>query len=182
VGRSRLVVIDADLPRRLAHRLNERKRDAVSAYDLGLDDLQDPDLLRELAKRYNGLRTWVLVTGDDSMPAEHGSVIIETQATIATLHPKYPPQMTEHHWRVDLVQRWVHAMQLQAPETVRRYALNGSLPWRPRRRQARQIAHHGWTSWSEVNAREERRQRAQPADPPGPGEAPDTQERFPGLA
>jgi hypothetical protein len=148
-----LLVIDADLPKRLAPQLIGRSRNAISAAALGLsENVKDPELLRGLAENYNGKRAWILVTGDDAMPAEHGDVIIETEATIATIHPDYPVDMTEHAWRVDLVQRWAHAMQEQALQTVRRYALTGSQVWKPRRRHVRQIALHGWTPWRPSDA------------------------------
>ena len=112
MGRERLLVVDADLPRSLAGSLKRRARNAVSAAELGLaDNVKDPELLRGLAALYNGRHEWVLVTGDDIMPAEHGPVIIETRATIATIFAEYPRDVTEHAWRVDVVQRWAHAMQ-----------------------------------------------------------------------
>ena len=114
MGRDRLLVVDADLPKSLAGSLRKRARDAVSAADLGLaHDVKDPDLLRGLVALYKGERDWTLVTGDDIMPAEHGPVIIETRATIATIFADYPRDVTEHAWRVDVVQRWAHAMQEQ---------------------------------------------------------------------
>jgi hypothetical protein len=148
VSRDRLLVIDADLPKRLAPALGTRSRNAISAAALGLaDNVKDPELLRALAANYGGKREWVLVTGDDGMPAEHGDVIRDTAATIATIHPEYPDGMTQHAWRIDVVQRWAHAMQDQKSQTVRRYTLSGSQVWKPRRRQTRQIALHGWTPW-----------------------------------
>lgn len=174
-------MIDASLPKRLANHLTARKREAVSAAALGIADLKDPPLLRELASWYNGKRPWVLVTGDDVMPAEHGPVIIAAEATIATIHPEYPSDMTEHHWEYDVVQRWAHAMQEQKPETVRRYDLRGSRPWKPRRRHIRQIAWHGWTPWrSEDVAQARAARRAQSSAGPKVPE-PDLQERFPGV-
>ena len=179
MSRDRLIVVDACLPKRLASRLKERKREAVSAASLNLDRHLDPDLLRELAQRYNDKQAWVLVTGDDSMPAEHGAVIIETRATIATIHPEYPAEMTEHHWRIDVVQRFAHAIQSQEPEAVRRYALNGSVPWTPRRRHVRQIAKYGWTPWREEDARQAQEKRAGPEGArPATSQMPD---RLPGL-
>jgi hypothetical protein len=180
VSRDRLVVVDADLPRRLASGFRERKREAVSAAELGIDGFKDPELLRDLAARYNGKREWVLLTGDDAMPAEHGSVIIEARATVATIHPEYPEEILEHHWRVDVAQRWIHAMQQQQLETVRRYSIDGSQPWKPRRRHIRQIAIHGWKPWRAEDARvaQDHREQEQAGVPPatGPG-----QERLPGL-
>lgn len=142
-------MIDADVSKRLAGWLNERGRASVAASALNLSQgVKDPDVLRALAAAYNNNQAWVLVTGDDAMPAEHGAVITETAATVATIHPEYPEdEMTEHAWRIDVVQRWAHAMQTQQPQSVRRYSLGGSEVWRPRRRHLRQIALHGWTPW-----------------------------------
>lgn len=178
MSRDRLLVIDADLPKRLAPALGYRNRNAITAAALGLaDNVKDPELLRALAANYGGKREWVLVTGDDGMPAEHGEVILETAATIATIHPEYPEGMTQHAWRIDVVQRWAHAMQDQAARTVRRYTLSGSQLWRPRRRHTRQIALQGWTPWSPtVPVDVERRLREQDEPPINP-----LQDRLPGF-
>lgn len=180
MSRERLIVVDASLPKRLAGRLKERRREAISAAALNLDQLEDPPLLRELARLYNDKRPWVLVTGDDTMPAEHGSEIIEHRATVATLLPEYPPEMTEYHWHLDVVQRFAHTMQAQAPETVRRYALNGSVPWTPRRRHIRQIARYGWTPWRPEDAEQARAERAGQSSEAT--EPPSTQDRLPGFS
>lgn len=141
-------MIDADLPRRLATELRNRKREAVNLYELGLShNVLDPDMLQALAEEYRGDRNWTLVTGDDTMPAEHGPVLTEIGATVATIHPEYPKGLTEDAWRRDITHRWAHAMQLQERGTVRRYGANGSRLWRPRRRHLRRIAEEGWTPW-----------------------------------
>jgi len=84
----------------------------------------------DLPKRY-AAHEWVLVTGDDAMPAEHGSVIRETTATIATVHSDRPESIPEAHWYRDVVHRWAHGIQEQAPATVRRYSLRGLRSGRP---------------------------------------------------
>lgn len=150
MGRERLLVIDADLPKRLAPTLGSRNRNAISAAALGLaDNIKDPELLRGLAENYNGVREWVLVTGDDGMPAEHGEVIGETCATIATIHPDHPEDMTQHAcestWFIGGL-----TPEEQTPQTVRRYSLSGSHIWTPRRRQTRQIGLRGWTPWTPI--------------------------------
>jgi len=144
VASERLLVIDADLATRIATYLRERGRNARSAAELGLAGHEDPDLLRALAVLGEAC---TLITGDDAMPAEHGEVIVDTGATIATIHPEHPADVLEHYWRVDVVQRWAHAIQDQRPATVRRYSLSGSQVWRPRRRHLRMIRTHGWTPW-----------------------------------
>lgn len=153
MARNRLLVVDANLPKSLAGSIRKRGRDAVSVADLGLSkDVKDPELLRGLAALYDGEREWTLVTGDDAMPAEHGPVIIETHATVATIFPEYPEDVTEHAWNVDVVHRWAHAMQEQNTGTVRRYNLAASVPWRPRRRHIRTIAKKNLNPWRHEDA------------------------------
>ena len=75
MSRDRLLVIDADVSKRLALWLTERGRAAIAASALDLaSNVKDPEVLRALAATYNEEREWVLVTGDDAMPAEHGPV------------------------------------------------------------------------------------------------------------
>ncbi len=136
-------MIDADLGR-LATQLKARGRNAISAGELQLaQDVKDPELLRGLAEHFAG-EPWVLVTGDDKMPAEHGPVVVEVAATIATIDAN-PPGLLEYHWRVDVVHRWAHAMQDQAAGTVRRYTDRASTVWRPRRRHLLLARQQGWT-------------------------------------
>jgi len=142
----RLIVLDADLPRRLAGQLRERGRNAVSAAQLHIDEHKDPDLLRDLAETYEN-RPWILVTGDDAMPAEHGAILIETRATIATIHPEHPFGLTQDAWRRDVVHRWAHAFETQTEANVRRYKSAGSQLWTPRRRHLRAAAAQGWKPW-----------------------------------
>jgi hypothetical protein len=149
LSRERLLVIDADLGKRLAARLRDRGRRAVWTGQIGLaDGVKDPEVLRGLVARYGADESWVLVTGDDKMPAEHGPVLTETRATVATIDGIYPAELTEYEWRTDVVQRWAHSMQLQPPNTVRRYSDTGSKVWRPRRRHIHLIRKHGWEPWT----------------------------------
>lgn len=141
------MVIDADLGGRLASRLRDRGRNAVFTGQIGLAiGVEDPDVLRGLRDLYDD-EDWVLVTGDDKLPAEHGPVVVETEATIATVDPDYPEGLTEYAWRTDVVQRWAHAIQTQKPRTVRRYSEGGSKVWTPRRRHIALARRHGWTPW-----------------------------------
>jgi hypothetical protein len=136
VSRGRLLVIDEDLAPRLASYLNKRGRQARSVADLGLRRSTDPELLRDLSTRA-GLGEWVLVTGNDGMPAEHPRLIGELNPTIATIDPRRPDGVKELEWRTDVVHRWAHAMQEQEPGTVRRYSLGRSSTWSPRARHAK---------------------------------------------
>jgi hypothetical protein len=163
VGRDRVLVIDANLPTSLAGSVKKRGREAVSAAELGLaHNVKDPELLQALADQYADKAEWILVTGDDMMPAEHGQVIIETRATVATIFPEYPDGVTEHAWNVDVVQRWAHAMQEQQVGSVRRYSMGSSKPWRPRRRHIRAIAKDGLNPWRPGDA--ERAHATGPSD------------------
>lgn len=149
MSRNRLLVVDACIGKVIARRLRDRGRNAVSAASIDLAyGVEDPDVLRGLADRYNGEQEWVLVTGDDAMPAEHADVIYETQATIATVHPERPVGVSEYEWLADVIHRHAHSMQQQAPKTVRRYALDSSRVWTPRRRHGVLIREHGWVPWS----------------------------------
>jgi hypothetical protein len=174
--RDRLLVVDADLPNKLAGSLAKRGRRAISAKELGLaDNVKDPELLEGLAKRYGRDGDWVLVTGDDAMPAEHGQLLIQLRATVATITPARPEDVREHEWSIDVTQRWAHSMQKQAAGTVRRYTFDGSKPWTPRRRHTLLIAKQGLDPWRLEDA-----QRAAKPVADAPTIAPP--DRFPGFS
>jgi hypothetical protein len=161
------------MPKRLSAMLAARNRRAVTASKLSLaQGVKDEPLLRALAAKFNGREDWVLVTGDDSMPAEHGEAIIETEATVAVIHPHRPPDMIQHEWRIDITQRWAHAMQDQDPQTVRRYNAHGSKVWTPRRRHLLDIAREGWIPWTPETDDGKREPPPKPEPPPP---------RLPGL-
>jgi hypothetical protein len=169
VSRDRLLVIDADMPKRLAPALELRARRVVTASKLKLaENVKDAELLRGLAALFNGKEEWVLVTGDDRMPLEHGPVITETRATLAVIHPEVPVGLMQHSWRVDVVQRHAHTMQRQQPQTVRRYTIGGSTVWTPRRRHLIEMAREGWIPWSPQRSPED------PEPPPLPEPSPPT--------
>ena len=136
MSRDRLLVVDEDVAPRLARYLNLRGRRARSVADLGLRESTDPELLRDLAKR-PGLGEWVLVTGNDGMPAEHPTLMARLKPTVATIDPRRPEGVSELAWRMDVVHRWAHAMQDQEAGTIRRYSLGRSSLWTPRRRHTR---------------------------------------------
>ncbi len=85
-----ILVIDADLNKRIATELKRRGRQAVALSELHLRHVKDPELLRALAAHF-GDKPWILVTGDDNMPAVHADVIHEVGATLATVDPRWPP-------------------------------------------------------------------------------------------
>lgn len=139
MGPSRLLFIDESLSKRLAVLLKHRGRAAASASELGLLTLKDEPLLRELYKDGEDV---VFVTADDSLPAEHATVLGEVGATVATVAPfekgKWPMHPCnlndEESWKREIVSRWAHAMQDQPRRTHKRYFLNGGRRWRPRRK------------------------------------------------
>lgn len=130
------LIIDANLPKRLATELKNRGRRSVSTAQLGLKDAKDPSLLEILAERPE---PWVLVTGDDKMPEEHAEVIAELRPTIATVDPRrdeqYQAPDQEDAWNREVVHKWAHKMATQAPGTIRRYSLGGHRMWTSRRRR-----------------------------------------------
>jgi hypothetical protein len=147
LSRDRLLVIDACIGKAMAARLRDRGRSAVSTAAIDLaKGVKDPEVLRGLAELYTGTE-WVLVTVDDRMPAEHGPIIHETRATIATILPEWPEGVAEYEWLTDVIQRQAHVMQRQASQTVRRYSFDGSRIWTPRRAHVALIRQHGWTPW-----------------------------------
>jgi hypothetical protein len=126
----RLLVIDESLDRRLAHQLEQRGRKAASAERLELLGLLDPEVLRTLSKRDDD---WMLVTGDDDMPGEHGPLIAGLGVTIATVDGRRLHDWGREEWKKEIVHRWAHSMQAQPPGTVRRYGLVRHGVWRRRR-------------------------------------------------
>lgn len=131
--RNRVLIIDEDLPRRLATELDKRGRSASTVASLGFAGATDPALLTDLTQ-LGPVLEWVLVTGDDAMPWEHSDVIASTGATIATIDPRRPDRVTQDAWRRDIVHRWGHAMQLQEAGAVRRYSIASNRLWAPRKR------------------------------------------------
>jgi hypothetical protein len=136
VASDRLLIIDEDLPPRAAHYVKQRGRTATSVADLALRRSTDPELLTELSKR-QGLGEWVLVTGNDGMPAEHPALFTRLHPTVATIDPRRPSGVTELAWRLDVLHRWAHVIQEQTRGSVRRYSLRASRPWTPRKRHER---------------------------------------------
>ena len=133
MARSRVLIIDEDLPRRLAAELDKRGRSASTVAALGFSGAKDPKLLADL-RQLGPILEWVLVSGDDAMAWEHGEVIEATGATIAVIDPRRPQGVTQDGWRRDVVHRWAHAMQMQKAGTVRRYSLAANRLWAPRKR------------------------------------------------
>lgn len=126
------LVIDADLNKRIATELKRRGRTAVALSELHLHRAPDPDLLRSVAEHFRD-GPWVLVTGDDSMPAVHAEVIAEVGATLATVDRRRPPAYEDDDaWGCEIAHRWAHVMARQVPGSVRRYGESGGRTWTKR--------------------------------------------------
>jgi len=128
-----LLVIDADIDNRMATELKARGRRAASAAELGVHRMKDEQLLRALVQMLSPATDWVLVTGDDAMPDDHGAVIAELELTVATIDPRRPVSTHEAAWRRDVIHRWAHDLQAQTSGSTRRYSLTRHGLWRPRR-------------------------------------------------
>jgi hypothetical protein len=128
----RIIVVDENLPKRLATELTYRGRDASSVASLGLRGSSDPDLLRRLDSQ---LDDWVLLTADDDLPDSHADAVREVAATIATINPEREDGWALDAWRREVCHRWAHAFHGQDAGTIRRYSLRRQGAWRVRRRR-----------------------------------------------
>ena len=126
------LVVDADVDNRVATELKARGRDAIALSELELHRLKDEPLLRALVDTLGDPSTWILVTGDDSMPDDHGDVLRALRITLATIDPRRPDSTSEDAWRKDVIHRWAHAVQGQTSGSLRRYSLTRHGEWRPR--------------------------------------------------
>lgn len=127
----RLLVIDEEMNKRLATELGRRGKSACGLLSLLPRGMKDPDLLARLAATTPDA---VLITGDDAMPLDHPDAVAKTSISIAIVHPEPQPGFTPDQWDAEIVHRWAHRIELQAPGAVRRYTINGSGPWQPRKR------------------------------------------------
>lgn len=135
----RLLVIDENLSPKMAQRMRERGREALSAVQLGLKGVLDPQVLEFVFERYPEA---VLVTGDDRMPEEHADAIARFEATVATIEPwsrrpraplaEHPALGVEEVWKREVLQRWAHAMAAQDRGSIRRYSRDRRAVWRPK--------------------------------------------------
>jgi hypothetical protein len=133
-----LLVVDASVDNRIASELRLRRRESIALSQLGIHRMEDPDVLSELCVRLPDMR-WALVTADDSMPDDWSEVIrwLNPSPTIATIRPHRSSEHDDDQWARDVIHRWAHVMQVQAPESIRRYWLSGHGVWRPVRRPRR---------------------------------------------
>lgn len=128
----RLIVVDADISKRLATELRARGREATTLASFHLDRSLDPVVLRRLSERLT--LPWVLVTGDDHMPSDHGDDIEKLAATIATVDRRRPEDWDLDPYRREVVHRWAHLIAEQPAGSVHRYSLSAHRKWTlPRR-------------------------------------------------
>ncbi len=137
----RQVIVDESLDKGLARQLDARARDAASLRQLGLEGLDDPEVITALGKLEH--TDWVLVTADDAMPWEHGDQLRSIGATVATIDGEWAwlversglaGTMDHEGFKCETVHRWVHHMVDQKPGTLYRYnAFRGGRPWTVRR-------------------------------------------------
>lgn len=133
MARSRLLVLDADIDKRMGTELRKRGRNVISVYTLGLSHEKDPELLPMLAESYPG-EDWVLFTADDRMPFEHAEVVAQVGVAIATADPRRAEGYNStFQWRREIVHRWAHMAQEQPRGLIRRYSLNSYRKWQPRK-------------------------------------------------
>lgn len=126
----RLLIVDASLDKRLASELRKRGRNARGGAELNLPILDD-DLLDAIAALDPEA---VLVTEDDDMPAEHLVALERTGLTVAIVDPIPAAGFSQAAWPHEVVHRWAHRMEEQAPRTIRRYNLT-NLVWTDRKRR-----------------------------------------------
>ncbi|HUZ42782.1 MAG TPA: hypothetical protein VMU63_00125 [Acidimicrobiales bacterium] len=130
----RLLVLDASLNRRLANELKGRGRRAVAGGEIGLGRAGDAELIRGLARRYAD-EEWVLVTGDDHLPAEQAGLLEALGITVATIEWRLNPAPDGREQAArDTCHRWAHAMAAQGAGTIRRYSPERNRAWTPRLR------------------------------------------------
>jgi len=138
----RLIVIDENLNPRLARELRNRGRPSVAVEDLRLKSALDPQLIEKVFQLYDDP---VLVTADDAMPAEHGTLLAQVRATVAVLRPwkrdaahvgswEGQEHRSEEEWMEEIVHRWAHTIHAQRKGTIRRHSINTHALWRPPRK------------------------------------------------
>lgn len=120
------LVLDEDLSWYVARELRARGyRDATSAFEWGIAGrkVEDPLWLYIIAR--TGIPS-VLVTFDNKMTTVHRAAILRRKSTLAVIDSAgdHLGRRREEYKR-EVVHRWAHRMQAQAPETRYLYRLNG---------------------------------------------------------
>jgi hypothetical protein len=105
----RTLLLDENLPLRLAAELTARGRPAVALRGGPAPPTLDIEVLEAAGDR-------VLVTAQEDLPREQAGALRRTRATIAIVHADGEAAKRE------TVHRWAHVMAAQPPGTVRRYS------------------------------------------------------------
>lgn len=127
-----LLVLDENFAPRLAHGLRLRGRRAVSVQKLELRGAKDSSLLDHLSQLPEA---WILVTQDKTLPLHHALAVEKLTPTIAVVMLADDLVGEQIDWACrDIVHKWAHAMQAQAPTSIREYTFNRSAGWRWRER------------------------------------------------
>jgi hypothetical protein len=128
----RCVVLDEDINWKLKGELHRRGRpDATSVLSLDLDGRKDGALFKALAS--HDLEPFVLVTYDNKMLDVHGAEIAHHGTSIAVVDERWfkrsrRPKSEQEPYIRDVVHRWLHRIEAQAPGECRIYS-----PVRPRK-------------------------------------------------
>ena len=112
----RILVIDENLPKRLATELSRRGRNAESVSSLGLRGSLDPDLLHKLQAQLGD--DWILVTADDALPDDHMDALRAVNGTVAIVHPERETGWNIDEWRREVVHHWAQVIHDQVAGTV----------------------------------------------------------------
>ena len=139
-----LLIIDESLDKRLATELKARGHAAETHASIGFTSIKDPGVLDMLAE----IETpWVLVTGDDFMPAEHAEKLAEIGATVAVVDGEWEKacamhevERTQEEFKRDTVHRWAHSIEEQEAGTIRRYTPWRNDKWTLRKKHAQRLA------------------------------------------
>ena len=127
----RLLFLDEDLDVALARELRVRGRLALSIYKTMLVGGDDAVVVDALNKRY-GTRA-VFVTANYWMPVENGEDFGLGEIALAVVDSQHPDGYHLKEWRSEVVHRWAHSMQEQAPGSIVRYGLRRG-PWTMQKR------------------------------------------------
>jgi hypothetical protein len=132
VAEANLLILDADLNKRLQTELNARGLAAAATSSLHLSRSIDEVLLARIQERYANT-PFVLITADDHMLLEHASNA--AGVTIAVVDPLFPDTYKTDAWRRDVVHRWAHSMRNQPAGDWVRYGLRRAKWLKPRHRK-----------------------------------------------
>jgi hypothetical protein len=127
----RRVVLDEDIPYRLAYQLRSRgRRDATALHLEGIDEQQDGAVVKALT----AYEPFVLVTWDNKMPLVHRTELDHHGTTLAVVNEAVFKRRgggnAEHYIR-DVVHRWLHRIEVQPAASRRFYSPGGVTTWTP---------------------------------------------------